>query len=127
MCALADRYQAARCANIQTLVDSSRKDTSVDSQNSSQSRPQVQRDQKESAGNPKDQPPKARMDITCYKCRKPGHFSYQYSKGRNSVGMAVDGKGSLDNSYPGKSAAFTTVTTTLSVSTANNFSILKTS
>lgn len=42
MCA--DQYKEARCANIQTLVNSSRKDTSVDSQNSSQSRPQVQRD-----------------------------------------------------------------------------------
>lgn len=67
------------------------------------------------------------MDITCYKCKKPGHFSYQCSKGRNSVGMAVDGKGSSDYSNPGKCAAFTTVTTTSSVSAANNFSILNTS
>lgn len=81
MCALADQYKEARCANIQTLVNSSRKDTSVDFQNSSQPKPQVQRDQKETAAKPKDQPPKARMDVMCYKCRKPGHFSYECSKG----------------------------------------------
>lgn len=83
MCALADQYKEARCANIQTLVNSSRKDTSVDSQNSSQSRPPVQRYQKETAGNSKDQPPKARMDITCYKCKKnqaTSHISVQKDK-----------------------------------------------
>lgn len=39
----------------------------------------------------------------------------------------MDGKGFLDSSNPGKCAAFTTVTTTSSVSSANNFSILNTS
>lgn len=92
MCALADQYKEARCANIQTLVNSRRKDTSVDPQNSSQSKPQVQLDQKETAVKHKDQQPKARMDITCYKCRKPGHFSYQCSKGRNYVGWQSTGK-----------------------------------
>lgn len=41
--------------------------------------------------------------------------------------MAVDGKGYSGYSNPGKCAAFTTVTTTSSVSTANNLSILNTS
>lgn len=127
MCALADQYKEARCANIQTLVNSSRKDTSIDPQNSSQPKHEVQRDQKETAAKTKDQPPKPRMDVTCYKCRKPGHFSYQCSKGRTSVGMAVDGKESVGSSNQGKCAAFTTVTTTSSVSSANNFSILNTS
>lgn len=67
------------------------------------------------------------MDVTCYKCQKPGLFSYQCSNGRNSVELVVDGKGSLDSSDQGKYAAFTTVFTTSSVSSANNFSILNTS
>lgn len=49
MCTLAGQYKEARCAYIQTLLNSSRKDASFDPHNSSQPKIQVQRDQNETA------------------------------------------------------------------------------
>ena len=68
--------------------------------------------------------------MQCFKCHKLGHIAAKCPllKNRNSVGMAVDAENSRGTSEnPGKCGAFTSITTTTSVSMANSSNLVNTS
>ena len=125
MCALADQYKEARNASSLSLVHSGRKDSNLEPKGGASKSQQNQNDQKK----PKDTQP-AGKEIRCHKCLKIGHFANQ-CRNRNSTAVAIGQDGATkSNSYqdrPGKCSAFTSVTTTTSVSIANFTDLVNTS
>lgn len=119
MCRLADQYKEARHVNI-SLVLSGRKESTTEPRNGS---PNIQRDQKEQKST-KDAATTEKQ-VRCYKCSKIGHASFQCPQQRSRP--REDSRSGHPYQTPGKCSAFTSVTTTTSVSNPKTDGLVSTS
>nr|XP_034325279.1 uncharacterized protein LOC105323550 isoform X4 [Crassostrea gigas] len=120
MCRLADQYKEARHVNILSLVHSGRKESTTELRNGS---PNIQRDQKEQKST-KDAATTEKQ-VRCYKCSKIGHASFQCPQQRSRP--REDSRSGHPYQTPGKCSAFTSVTTTTSVSSPKTDDLVSTS